>query len=172
MLRQGQRVVFDVDDQRAGHPGPPRLRGRHGHARASRRSTRATSSTPRAAPRADPALSPVGPARTGRAAARIGDHRLASRVDRPRRMGAFTRRSPASPVGGWIPPTFKRSSANSTTMSEVPWPVRPATRSSSTGSSEWRQILQPDDVVLVRRLGRGVRAPLPGARRRRHVHAR
>ena len=37
MLRQGQRVVFDLDDRRPGHPAPARLRGRHGDPRASRR---------------------------------------------------------------------------------------------------------------------------------------
>ena len=37
---------------------------------------------------------------------------------------------------GWIPPTLVAPlGASSTTMSEVPWPVRPAIRSSSTG---WR----------------------------------
>ena len=33
MLRQGQRVIFDLDDAGAGHPPAPRLRGRHGHPR-------------------------------------------------------------------------------------------------------------------------------------------
>ena len=33
MLRQGQRVIFDLDDDGAGHQPAPRLRGRHGHAR-------------------------------------------------------------------------------------------------------------------------------------------
>ena len=33
MLRQGQRVVFDLDDQGRATRAAPRLRGRHGHAR-------------------------------------------------------------------------------------------------------------------------------------------
>ena len=33
MLRQGQRVIFDLDDAGPRHPPAPRLRGRHGHAR-------------------------------------------------------------------------------------------------------------------------------------------
>ena len=33
MLRQGQRVIFDLDDCRPGDAPAPRLRGRHGHTR-------------------------------------------------------------------------------------------------------------------------------------------
>ena len=31
MLRQGQRVVFELDDAGPGHAAAPRQRGRHGH---------------------------------------------------------------------------------------------------------------------------------------------
>ena len=50
-------------------------------------------------------------------------------------------------------------------------PSRPRTRSCSTGSRRWPQLTQPDADPLVRRLGRGVRPAVPGARRRRHVRA-
>ena len=38
MLRQGQRVVFDLDDDGRATAPAPRIRGRHGHARLPSRS--------------------------------------------------------------------------------------------------------------------------------------